>query len=110
MTTRSVPSRRTSHKTLGALGAERESDRDLVAPAGDRIGYDAGQTDRGEHETEQTQTGELADNDPDHALESLEMFVHRTSVEDGKPWVSSAQLVAVGGHRAPIGRGASASN
>ena len=61
---------------MGALAAERESDPDLAAPAGDRIGCDAGQADRGEHETGQTQPGELADNDPDHALESLEVFVH----------------------------------
>ena len=56
-----------------ALGAERQPDPDLAAPAGDRIGRDAGQTDGGEHETEQTQTGERADGDPDRALESLDV-------------------------------------
>ena len=60
---------------MGALGAERHPDPDLATPAGDRIGRDAGQADRGEHETEQTQTGELADSDVGVALESLEMFV-----------------------------------
>jgi len=45
-------------------------------------GYTLGQADGGEHETEQTQTGELADSDAGIALESLEMFVHRASVED----------------------------
>ena len=91
---------------MGALGAERQPDPDFAAPASDRIGCDAGQADGGEHETEQTQTGELADNEPDHALESLEVLVHRTSVEDGEPRVSPPKFVVDGGHRAAIGHAA----
>ena len=76
---------------------------DLAPLAGDCIGRDAGQADGGEHETEETQAGELADSDPDHALESLEVFVHRASVEDDQPRVSPSQLAADGGHWAAFG-------
>ncbi len=48
---------------MGALGAERHPRPDLATPPGERIGRDAGQADGGEHETEQTHTGELADSD-----------------------------------------------
>ena len=63
---------------MGALGTEPQPDSDLAPLAGDRIGRDAGQADGGEHETEETQAGELCDSDPDHPLDSLEVLVHRT--------------------------------
>ena len=104
MTTRNVPSRRTSPKTWRHSAPSASRTPISAALACDRVGRDAGQTDGGEHETEQAQTGERADGGPDRALESPEVFVHRTSVEDSEPRLGPPQLVADGRHRASIGR------